>query len=72
MLYVQCSSCRWVQVACPRLSIDWGEAFDKPLLTPYEVSFLCLSPMIQLRQAHLQHTGSILGSFSPGPCAKGQ
>lgn len=28
----------WVQVACPRLSIDWGTAFDKPLLTPYEVS----------------------------------
>ncbi|KFW65303.1 Diphthamide biosynthesis protein 1, partial [Pygoscelis adeliae] len=27
-----------VQVACPRLSIDWGEAFSKPLLTPYEVS----------------------------------
>ena len=28
----------WVQVACPRLSIDWGTAFDKPLLTPYEAS----------------------------------
>ncbi|KAK7088781.1 2-(3-amino-3-carboxypropyl)histidine synthase subunit 1-like isoform X2 [Littorina saxatilis] len=28
----------WVQVACPRLSIDWGTAFDKPLLTPYELS----------------------------------
>ncbi len=27
----------WVQVACPRLSIDWGSAFDKPLLSPYEV-----------------------------------
>jgi 2-(3-amino-3-carboxypropyl)histidine synthase len=26
----------WVQVACPRLSIDWGEGFDKPTLTPYE------------------------------------
>ena len=26
----------WVQVACPRLSIDWGSAFDKPLLSPYE------------------------------------
>lgn len=26
----------WVQVACPRLSIDWGEAFPVPLLTPYE------------------------------------
>ncbi|KAK3095287.1 hypothetical protein FSP39_012811 [Pinctada imbricata] len=28
----------WVQVACPRLSIDWGMAFDKPLLSPYEMS----------------------------------
>ena len=26
----------WVQVACPRLSIDWGYAFSRPLLTPYE------------------------------------
>ena len=26
----------WVQIACPRLSIDWGYAFPKPLLTPYE------------------------------------
>lgn len=26
----------WVQIACPRLSIDWGTAFNKPLLTPYE------------------------------------
>ncbi|XP_031206902.1 2-(3-amino-3-carboxypropyl)histidine synthase subunit 1 isoform X4 [Mastomys coucha] len=28
----------WVQVACPRLSIDWGSAFPKPLLTPYEAA----------------------------------
>ncbi|WBW70567.1 diphthamide biosynthesis protein Dph1 [Schizosaccharomyces osmophilus] len=28
----------WVQVACPRLSIDWGYAFPAPLLTPYEAS----------------------------------
>ncbi|CAH1801706.1 unnamed protein product [Owenia fusiformis] len=28
----------WVQVACPRLSIDWGTAFNKPLLSPYEAS----------------------------------
>merc|ERR1711916_390501 len=26
----------FVQVACPRLSIDWGYAFDRPLLSPYE------------------------------------
>jgi 2-(3-amino-3-carboxypropyl)histidine synthase len=28
----------FVQIACPRLSIDWGTAFCKPLLTPYELS----------------------------------
>lgn len=28
----------WVQVACPRLSIDWGSSFEKPVLTPYELS----------------------------------
>lgn len=28
----------FVQIACPRLSIDWGTAFKKPLLTPYELS----------------------------------
>ncbi|KDD73235.1 putative diphthamide synthesis protein [Helicosporidium sp. ATCC 50920] len=26
----------WVQVACPRLSIDWGGEFSKPTLNPYE------------------------------------
>ncbi|GKV23874.1 hypothetical protein SLEP1_g33557 [Rubroshorea leprosula] len=26
----------WIQIACPRLSIDWGDAFDKPLLTTFE------------------------------------
>ena len=28
----------WVQVACPRLSVDWGEAFTVPLLNPYEAN----------------------------------
>lgn len=28
----------FTQIACPRLSIDWGRAFHKPLLTPYELS----------------------------------
>ncbi len=27
-----------MQIACPRLSIDWGTAFKKPLLSPYELS----------------------------------
>lgn len=28
----------WVQIACPRLSIDWGSNFDRPLLSPYEAN----------------------------------
>lgn len=27
----------WVQIACPRLSIDWGEGFTNPLLTTFEL-----------------------------------
>ncbi|WFD33232.1 2-(3-amino-3-carboxypropyl)histidine synthase [Malassezia cuniculi] len=27
-----------VQTSCPRLSIDWGSAFPKPLLNPYEAA----------------------------------
>ena len=27
----------FVQVGCPRLSIDWGNLYNKPLLNPYEV-----------------------------------
>ena len=38
---------RWVQIACPRLSIDWGEFFDRPLLTPYEA-------MVSLKQVKWQ------------------
>ncbi|KAJ3272906.1 Diphthamide biosynthesis protein 1 [Terramyces sp. JEL0728] len=30
----------FIQTSCPRLSIDWGYAFDKPLLTPYEAAVL--------------------------------
>lgn len=28
----------WVQVACPRLSIDWGLSFSAPILSPYEAA----------------------------------
>jgi 2-(3-amino-3-carboxypropyl)histidine synthase len=32
----------WVQTSCPRLSIDWGSAYKKPLLSPYEAHLACL------------------------------
>ena len=28
----------WIQIACPRLSIDWGYAFTAPLLSPFEAA----------------------------------
>ncbi|SNX87215.1 probable Diphthamide biosynthesis protein 1 [Melanopsichium pennsylvanicum] len=28
----------FIQSSCPRLSIDWGSAFHKPLLSPYEAA----------------------------------
>jgi len=32
----------WVQVACPRLSVDWGHMFTTPLLNSHELE-VCLS-----------------------------
>ena len=40
----------WVQVACPRLSIDWGEGFGGvPLLTPYECEVALGTTEVRLR-----------------------
>lgn len=44
------SLCRWVQIACPRLSIDWGTAFSKPLLSPYEVHTSNIHHRLLLKQ----------------------
>jgi 2-(3-amino-3-carboxypropyl)histidine synthase len=30
----------WIQTSCPRLSIDWGYSYGKPLLSPYEGAVL--------------------------------
>eukprot|EP00054_Salpingoeca_dolichothecata_P010763 m.59881 g.59881 ORF g.59881 m.59881 type:complete len:427 (-) comp19137_c0_seq1:56-1336(-) len=38
----------WVQVACPRLSIDWGYAFPRPLLSPYEAAVALKNAQWQL------------------------
>ncbi|GAA6076576.1 2-(3-amino-3-carboxypropyl)histidine synthase subunit 1, partial [Tachysurus ichikawai] len=40
----------WVQIACPRLSIDWGTAFSKPLLSPYEVHASYIHHLSLLKQ----------------------
>ena len=33
--YTKCDC--FIQLVCPRLSIDWPDQFSKPMLTPYEV-----------------------------------
>ncbi|XP_037787874.1 2-(3-amino-3-carboxypropyl)histidine synthase subunit 1 [Penaeus monodon] len=66
----------WVQVACPRLSIDWGASFPRPLLNPYEAT-------VALKHAewHAQHypmdfyANESLGEWTPNhkpPCPCGQ
>ena len=35
MNYNKCEC--FIQLACPRLSIDWSDQFTKPMLTPYEI-----------------------------------
>ncbi|RZF48194.1 hypothetical protein LSTR_LSTR006161, partial [Laodelphax striatellus] len=66
----------WIQVACPRLSIDWGLAFDKPLLTTYESS-LALS-QAQLTDVYPMdfYANNSLGPWTPNHkpdtcCGKG-
>lgn len=76
----------WVQVACPRLSIDWGDGFiNKPLLTPYELNVaLGAVEGIQKDQITLQdeenrspypmdfYSSSSLGDWTPShKCNKG-
>lgn len=33
----QCGIRAWVQIACPRLSVDWGHHFTVPVLSPFEL-----------------------------------
>lgn len=35
----------WVQIACPRLSIDWGHYFCVPVLSPFEL-FVALGEVV--------------------------
>lgn len=61
----------WVQVACPRLSIDWGEAFTRPTLTPFE-ALVCLGVVAPwweqpARQVAVADCGA--GSCGNGACS---
>ncbi|XP_054111569.1 2-(3-amino-3-carboxypropyl)histidine synthase subunit 1 isoform X2 [Callithrix jacchus] len=54
----------WVQVACPRLSIDWGTAFPKPLLTPYEAAVALRAISWQQPYPMDFYAGSSLGPWT--------
>lgn len=59
----------FVQVACPRLSIDWGTAFEKPLLTPYELA-VCLGDaewVVEKGESYPMdyYASASLGSWTP-------
>jgi 2-(3-amino-3-carboxypropyl)histidine synthase len=62
----------WVQVACPRLSIDWGEGFTKPTLTPFEAMVaLRLVPGWWEQEEAAASGGCASGENSSGCCNAG-
>lgn len=44
----------WIQIACPRLSIDWAEGFNLPILSSYEgmIALEAVQPWWQTKQEH--------------------
>jgi len=53
----------WVQVCCPRLSIDWGHAFGAPLLSPYEAE-VALGARQWLAQYPMDYYAKAGGSYA--------
>ena len=47
----------FIQLACPRLSIDWSDQFSKPMLTPYEI-------YIALDQIKLENDTYAMNNYS--------
>lgn len=64
----------WVQIACPRLSIDWGYAFERPLLSPYEamVALEIRDGGQWLDRDAVIHTEERSQEDDPGPSAAGE
>ncbi|XP_015928782.1 2-(3-amino-3-carboxypropyl)histidine synthase subunit 1 [Parasteatoda tepidariorum] len=55
----------WVQIACPRLSIDWGYAFGKPLLNPYEFAVVMKEIDWQEKYPMDFYSSQSLGAWTP-------
>jgi len=66
----------WVQVCCPRLSIDWGGDYSTPLLNPYECMVACKqTPWSETHYPMDYYANSSLGPWTPNhvppcPCGK--
>ena len=63
----------FVQIACPRLSIDWAYGTPKPLLTPFEL--FALIDKINIKQKYsmdyYSHNGGPWSNFyGKGPVKK--
>lgn len=57
----------WIQIACPRLSIDWGDAFKKPLLTTFEAE-IALGDLPGWWERKLRCEDSLEGSKNENCC----
>ncbi|XP_047366473.1 2-(3-amino-3-carboxypropyl)histidine synthase subunit 1 isoform X1 [Vespa velutina] len=57
----------FIQVACPRLSIDWGINFHKPFLTPYEGAVALKMAEYDKNQAYPMdfYSAASLGPWTP-------
>ncbi|XP_046840147.1 2-(3-amino-3-carboxypropyl)histidine synthase subunit 1-like [Xenia sp. Carnegie-2017] len=55
----------WVQITCPRISIDWGMSFTKPLLTPYETMVAIKSIDWQQQYPMDYYSNLSLGAWTP-------
>jgi len=66
----------WVQIACPRLSIDWGLAFHAPILSPYEAAVAMKEVVWQEEHYPMDfYANNSLGPWTPnhkpGSCSSG-
>jgi len=69
----------WIQIACPRLSIDWGTAFEKPFLSPFEGAVVLNQIQFNNKENYPMdyYSNNSLGAWTPnyrtfkGCCGKG-
>eukprot|EP01137_Pigoraptor_chileana_P012524 Opistho-2@64985 len=59
----------WIQIACPRLSIDWGHFFERPLLSPYEAAVALQTAQWQPVYPMDFYSADSLGPWTPNNAA---